>query len=215
MKFISRISIVVPTFILIFVLYSVLNKQSLHNNSAIQVPQDIETESTEAQQSVLTIPQVLTSNQGGLDLTGPVVCKQKIEDSEYENTAHVQNGQARIVFHTKNEESLTLLTNDCVYKWQQGSKKGTVTCGVQTMLAMYNTVSSIGILDHFSGQLSQMIGIPTESLNQLLKTCKKENFEGISFEVPNSVVFEESSPAQLQEGLGILNQLQLPLDDAE
>ncbi|MCA9372284.1 hypothetical protein KC726_05320 [Candidatus Woesebacteria bacterium] len=194
MKFISRLVIIIPTFVLIFALYGFLNRKSIQDQSSIPLELNAGTVTPIPEPTIqFTIPDILIASESGkLDLTGPIACFHKLPDGT-EDQAFFQDGQVAVDFYSEERLSHVRLVDDCLYKWEEDEKEGSKMCGIGQYMDYYNQFSQTGMLGNIAEEIPATFGIQAETLNAIFSSCLKEPIKGDPFVIPKSVSFVEGA----------------------
>lgn len=136
----------------------------------------------------------MATSSAQFNLQGPLRCSGDYNGSKYE--ALILNRNIKAVVAGQKEKLNVLLTNDCLYLWNEGLSRGQKICGVGTYLQIAESMISFGGMNVDS----ILSFIPKESVysksengtgkTQITGSCVKKDIDKSIFILPPKVVFE-------------------------
>lgn len=182
----SKAIIVIPIIIVIAALFFRFNKKHQPTLDYLYKPSP-----------TITPKPTVISSPIKLDLKGPFICSGKIEEASA--SAFIKDKKIKIILQNKKETENILIAGDCFYKWDEGEYTGRRVCGLSPLISMVETLAGFGGLnfDLLFDQLNSFnvdnkIATDQAKINELVKSCKKENIKEEIFEVPAGVLFKNN-----------------------
>ena len=174
----SKVVIVVPIAIVIIGLVYKFNQSQ---NSPLRPAQrDFEGQAKPKSQ---TTPSKIT-----IDLKGPLVCSGKIDNLTV--NAFIKDKKIKVILDQKTKKENLLLNGDCYYRWQESQYTGEKICGLSSFLNIAETMMNFGGLNLAELGLDQKIATNQAKITELVQSCKKQNVDVKTFEIPENILFK-------------------------
>lgn len=187
MTAISKATIIIPLVVLmvgtIFVFKNKIADQKtlITNQEQVTLPTSIST------------PKPTSQSEIKLDLKGPYVCDYSSPSATI--SAKIKDKNISVKKADGKTTSNYLLKGDCLYMWDNNIS-GKIMCGMSQYITMFDTLSGMGIMNigNILKNLPQIgnaknLSLQETDVNELFKTCRKEEIKNSVFEIPKQVTF--------------------------
>lgn len=176
----SKIILIIPIIIVILALLIKFNqkKEERVNNENKQI---------------LISPKVSPSpiidrKKSSFNLYGPLVCQYS--DNGASVSAYIKNKNVYAKIAKKNSQENFLVKGDCLYHWLEKQYTGEKICGIGQYL---NLIASLPFFD-FSSLFKSSDPLMKElNFDQLISSCNAEKVTDKIFELPQEIIFKNSS----------------------
>jgi len=148
-------------------------------------------------------PFASSGSSSKLNLEGPFVCLYQEKASYAKVMIHKKSIYAKVNGELGN--FITLISGDCMYKWQENAQNGTKICGMNQYYPIVETLTKLPFfsLDTIMGVLFKLdpsMRIDEGTLKKLVDSCKKQEVDEAFMSPPKTIEFVEQ---KLQKPSGI------------
>lgn len=184
----SKIVVILPIIILILGIWIKYSSSNKKNPSMI----DFFPSPTRVKISP-SLPQ--KSSREKFNLTGPLICQYQTKESS--TSAFIKNKKILIKTRTKNEIKNFLISDDCLYLWQEKKYNGERLCGIGGYLNLVQSLPFFNFSDFLKGnEFNNQFG-KSFDFNNLLNSCQKKEIEEELFLIPKNIIFKNISLNEL------------------
>lgn len=135
-----------------------------------------------------------------LDLQTPRTCLYKSENLNIKASIAHGQGSARITDEIKTNR--LILSEDCLYIWEENEFTGTKLCGISQYISLYRSFSSLFSPDMFASilpMLSSQTGTNSMSMiTDILASCIEGPVNQAEFTIPAQIIFKEGSVKEIE-----------------
>lgn len=197
-----KFSIAIPIIILIlavFIQTSRKDRGALANRqNTISTTQNIgeNTSSNEPESLMDTF-----SNSAGKSFDFEKEQQCSFADKSMSVEATIKNRQMAATVTQEKGSTNYLITNDCLYQWENSSTTGMKVCGISqylSMLEMFSSFLSPGSMLSSLPGLGSALPVPQELIGGFLESCTETSIDDTLFSVPTNISFQEKSIEEFQ-----------------
>ncbi len=131
------------------------------------------------------------------NLIGPWVCQYQTKEASI--SAFIQNKKILVKTIDKNEVKNFLISDDCLYLWQEKSYTGERLCGIGRYLNLFESIPFFNFDTLFQrSEFSNQFG-KNFDFDNLLNSCQKKEIKEELFLTPKNVIFKNLSIDQINK----------------
>ncbi len=192
--FLSKIVIVIPIVVVVLAFFMKMNGKLEQQTNVRRNPALYASPFVTQKPAQLAAPKN-SSSSAQFNLKGPLVCNYI--DKEASLSASIKNKNIYVKMSDSKLTQHILVKGDCLYKWEIGKKTGEKVCKIGKFLDMFDSLSSLGLvdLDAMFGELSKAkpsTTITPPSMKKMTESCKKIEVKDEIFTLPTTITFKDT-----------------------